>query len=132
LYAAGRIELELVPQGTLSERIRAAGAGIGGFFTRTGADTPLGEGKEHRAIDGEDYVFEHPLRADLALIRAAKADRWGNLVYRKTARNYGPAMATAAATTVAEVGEIVPLGSLDPEAVVTAGIYVDRVVEMSE
>lgn len=130
LYAVGAIELELVPQGTLSERIRAAGAGIGGFFTRTGADTILSEGKERRVIDGHDYVFETPLHADLALIKGYRADRWGNLVYRKTARNYGPAMATAAAITVAEVDEVVELGGLDPEAIVTPGIYVDRVLEV--
>ncbi|MGW6036901.1 3-oxoacid CoA-transferase subunit A [Gordonia terrae] len=131
LFETGSIELELVPQGTLSERIRAAGAGIGGFYTRTGADTMLSEGKERRVIDGKDYVLEEPLHADLALIKGHRADRWGNLVYRKTARNYGPAMATAATITVAEVNEIVELGDLDPEIIVTPGIYVDRVYEVT-
>jgi 3-oxoadipate CoA-transferase alpha subunit len=128
LYRAGRIELELVPQGNLAERIRAAGAGIGAFFTPTGAGTLLGEGKEQRTIDGREYVLEYPIRADLALIKAYRADRAGNLVYRKTARNFGPIMATAAITTVVQVDEIVPTGSLDPEAVVTPGIFVDRLV----
>ena len=130
LYASKRIELELVPQGTLSERIRAAGAGIGGFYTRTGADTELGLGKERRTIDGQDYVLEWPLYGDYALVRAAAADRWGNLVYNKTARNYGPTMATAARTTIVEVAKVVPLGELDPEVIVTPGIFVDRVVEV--
>jgi 3-oxoadipate CoA-transferase alpha subunit len=128
LYRAGRIELELVPQGNLAERIRAAGAGIGAFFTPTGAGTLLGEGKEQRTIEGREYVLEYPIRADLALIKASRADRAGNLVYRKTARNFGPIMATAAITTVVQVDEIVPTGSLDPEAVVTPGIFVDRLV----
>jgi 3-oxoadipate CoA-transferase alpha subunit len=127
-YRAGRIELEVVPQGNLAERIRAAGAGIGGFFTPTGYGTLLAEGKESRIIDGRGYVFESPLHADFALIKAHKADRWGNLVYRKTARNFGPIMATAAATTIAQVSEIVPLGELDPENVITPGIFVSRVV----
>ena len=131
LYRAGKIELELVPQGNLAERIRAAGAGIGGFFTPTGAGTTLAAGKETRQIDGRDYVLEHPIHADYALIRALKADRWGNLVYRKTARNFGPVMATAAKVTVAQVSEIVELGALDPESVVTPGIFVNRVVEVS-
>jgi 3-oxoadipate CoA-transferase alpha subunit len=128
LYRAGEIELELVPQGNLAERIRAAGAGIGAFFTPTGFGTLVAEGKEVRTIDGRDYVLEHPIRADFALVSALHGDRWGNLVYRKTARNFGPIMATAAATTVAQVDEIVDLGVLDPENVVTPGIFVDRVV----
>ncbi|WP_295781931.1 3-oxoacid CoA-transferase subunit A [uncultured Microbacterium sp.] len=132
LYRAGEIELELVPQGNLAERIRAAGAGIGGFFTPTGVGTHLAEGKETRQIDGRDYVLEYPIRADVALISARAADRWGNLVYRETARNFGPIMAAAATTTVAQVDEIVELGSLDPEAVVTPGLYVDRVVAVGE
>jgi 3-oxoadipate CoA-transferase alpha subunit len=126
----GQSSLKLVAQGTLSERIPAAGAGIGGFFTRTGADTTLSKGKERRVIDGHDYVFETPLHADLALIKGYRADRWGNLVYRKTARNYGPAMATAAELTVVEVDAVVELGELDPEAIITPGIYVDRVWEI--
>lgn len=132
LYRDGKVELELVPQGNLAERIRAAGAGIGGFFTPTGFGTQLAEGKETRRIDGRDYVLEYPIRADVALISARAADRWGNLVYRETARNFGPIMAAAAATTVVQVDEIVELGSLDPEAVVTPGIYVDRVVAVGE
>ncbi|WP_166865979.1 3-oxoacid CoA-transferase subunit A [Salinibacterium sp. ZJ70] len=132
LYRAGRIELELVPQGNLAERIRAAGAGIGAFYTPTGFGTQLAEGRETRRIDGRDYVLEHPIRADVALISAYRADRWGNLVFRETARNFGPIMATAATTTIVQVDEIVPLGSLDPEAVVTPGIYVDRVVALGE
>ena len=130
-YRAGRIELEVVPQGNLAERIRAAGAGIGGFFTPTGYGTRLAEGKESRIIDGRGYVFESPLHADFALIKAHKADRWGNLVYRKTARNFGPIMATAAAVSIAQVSEIVPLGELDPESIITPGIFVNRVVETS-
>ena len=128
LYRAGKIELEVVPQGNLAERIRAGGAGIGGFFTPTGVGTPLAEGKEVRTIDGRDYLLEYPIKADVALIRAHRADSMGNLVYRKTGRNFGPIMATAAALTVAEVTEILPVGGLDPEAVVTPGIYVDRIV----
>ncbi|TFD65132.1 3-oxoacid CoA-transferase subunit A [Cryobacterium ruanii] len=128
-YRAGKIELELVPQGNLAERIRAAGAGIGGFFTPTGYGTLLAEGKESRIIDDRGYVFESPLHAEFALIKAYKADRWGNLVYRKTARNFGPIMATAAVTTIAQVGQIVPLGTLDAEHVVTPGIFVNRVVQ---
>jgi 3-oxoadipate CoA-transferase, alpha subunit len=128
LYRAGRIELEVVPQGNLAERIRAGGAGIGGFYTPTGVGTLLAEGKELRTIDGRDYVLEYPIKADLALIRAHRADLLGNLVYRKTGRNFGPIMATAATLTVAEVSEVVPLGGIDPEAVVTPGIFVDRVV----
>lgn len=132
LYRAGEIELELVPQGNLAERIRAAGAGIGGFFSPTGVGTQLAEGKELRTIDGRDYVLEHPIKADYALISALRADRWGNLVYRETARNFGPVMATAAATTVVQVDELVPLGWIDPETVVTPGIFVDRVVAVGE
>jgi 3-oxoadipate CoA-transferase alpha subunit len=128
LYRAGEIELELVPQGNLAERIRAAGAGIGAFFTPTGYGTPLAEGKETRMIDGRHHVLEHPIHADFALIKAERADRWGNLVYRKTARNFGPIMATAARCTVVQVREIVALGALDPEAIVTPGIFVQRVV----
>jgi 3-oxoadipate CoA-transferase alpha subunit len=128
LYRAGRIELELVPQGTLAERIRAGGAGIGGFYTRAGVGTLLAEGKETRTIDGVDYLLELPIHADAALIQALRADPMGNLVYNKTGRNFGPIMATAAALTVAEVREVVVLGDLDPEHVVTPGIYVDRVV----
>ncbi|WP_306392250.1 3-oxoacid CoA-transferase subunit A [Telluria beijingensis] len=129
LYRAGEIELELTPQGNLAERIRAAGAGIGGFFTPTGYGTLLAEGKESRIIDGRGYVFETPLRADFALIKALKGDRWGNLVYRKTARNFGPIMATAAKVAIAQVGQIVELGELDPETIVTPGIFVQRVVK---
>ena len=131
LYRAGRIELELVPQGNLAERIRAAGAGIGAFYTPTGVGTPLAEGKEVRRIDGRDYVMELPLRGDVALVKAFTADTWGNLVYRKTARNFGPIMAAAATTTVAQVASVVPAGALDPEVVVTPGIYVDRVLDLS-
>jgi 3-oxoadipate CoA-transferase alpha subunit len=130
LYKAGDIELELVPQGNLAERIRAAGAGIGAFYTPTGYGTPLAEGKETRRIDGRDYVLEYPIYADFALIKALRGDRWGNLVYRKAARNFGPIMATAAKCAIAQVREIVNLGDLDPEAVVTPGIFVRRVVEV--
>jgi 3-oxoadipate CoA-transferase alpha subunit len=130
LYRAGEIELELVPQGNLAERIRAAGAGIGGFYTPTGYGTALAEGKETRVIDGRHYVLEHPIHADFALIKALRADRWGNLVYRKTARNFGPIMASAARCTIAQVREVVNLGDLDPEDVVTPGIFVSRVVEI--
>ena len=128
LYRSGRIELELVPQGNLAERIRAAGAGIGAFFTPTGYGTALAEGKETRRIGGRDYVLEYPIHADFALVKALKGDRWGNLVYRKTARNFGPIMASAAKCAIAQVSEIVELGALDPEAVVTPGIFVKRVV----
>jgi len=129
-YRAGRIELELVPQGNLAERIRAAGAGIGAFFTPTGYGTPLAEGKETRVLDGVPMVLETPLRADVALVKAHRADTAGNLVYRRTARNFGPVMATAAERTVAQVREVVPAGALDPEAVVTPGIYVEAVVAL--
>jgi 3-oxoadipate CoA-transferase alpha subunit len=130
VYRRGEVELELTPQGTLSERIRAAGAGIGGFYVRTAVDTELAEGKEHRVIDGVPHVLELPLRADLALIRAERADRWGNLTYNKAARNFGPTMAAAATRTVAEARAIVELGELDPETIVTPGIYVTSVVEV--
>ena len=129
-WRAGAIELELVPQGNLAERIRAAGAGIGAFFTPTGFGTPLADGKETRVIDGRGYLLEYPLRGDVALIAAYKADELGNLVYRKTARNFGPIMAAAATTTVAQVDEIVPVGALDPEHAVTPCLYVDRVVRV--
>ncbi|HEV3431392.1 MAG TPA: 3-oxoacid CoA-transferase subunit A [Paraburkholderia sp.] len=132
LYRAGEVELELVPQGNLAERIRAAGAGIGGFFTPTGYGTKLAEGKETRLIDGRHYVLEAPLHADFALIKAYKGDRWGNLVYRKTARNFGPIMASAAKVAIAQVSEIVELGALDPENIVTPGIFVQRVVEVPQ
>jgi 3-oxoadipate CoA-transferase alpha subunit len=132
LYHAREIELELVPQGNLAERIRAAGAGIGAFFTPTGYGTSLAEGKETREINGRSYVLEYPIEADFALIKALRADRWGNLVYRKTARNFGPIMAAAAKCTIAQVREVVNLGDLDPEVVVTPGIYVKRVVEIPE
>ena len=130
LYRSGKLELELVPQGNLAERIRAAGAGIGGFYTRTGYGTELAKGKETREIDGRMYVLESPIHADLALIKAERGDRWGNLVYRKTARNFGPVMAMAATLTVASVHEIVELGELDPETIVTPGIFVQRVVRV--
>ena len=129
-YLDGELELELIPQGTMSERIRAAGAGLGGFFTPTGADTGLAEGKEVRIIDGRKYVLEYPLLGDFALIRADRADRWGNLTYRSSARNYGPTMATAAPVTIVQARELVELGDIDPECVVTPGIFVDRVVEI--
>ena len=128
LYRAGKVELELVPQGNLAERMRAAGAGIGAFFCPTGVGTPLAEGKETREIDGRTYVLEYPIRGDVALVGAHRADRMGNLVYRKTARNFGPVMATAAASTVVQVREVVEIGELDPEAVVTPSIFVDKVV----
>jgi 3-oxoadipate CoA-transferase, alpha subunit len=128
LYRAGKIELEVVPQGTLAERLRAGGAGIGAFYSPTGVGTLLAAGKETREIDGRAYVLEYPIKGDLALIGAHRADRMGNLVYRKTARNFGPLMATAAATVAVQVSAIVGTGTLDPEAVVTPGIYVDRVV----
>jgi 3-oxoadipate CoA-transferase, alpha subunit len=128
LYRAGEIELEVVPQGNLAERMRAAGAGIGAFFCPTGVGTPLAEGKETREIDGRHYVLEYPIHGDVALVGAHVADRMGNLVYRKTARNFGPVMATAAATTIVQVSRVVETGELDPEVVVTPSIYVDRVV----
>jgi 3-oxoadipate CoA-transferase alpha subunit len=131
LYRAGEIELEIVPQGNLAERIRAAGAGIGGFFSPTGVGTELADGKEERTIDGRRYVLEYPIKADVALVSAYRGDRWGNLVYRETARNFGPIMASAAATTIVQVDEVVDLGTLDPEAVVTPGIFVERVVAVT-
>lgn len=130
LYRAGTIELEVVPQGNLAERIRAGGAGIGGFFTPTGVGTLLAKGKETRVIDGREYVLESPIKGDVALIGAYQGDQLGNLVYRKTSRNFNPVMATAATITIAQVDEIVEVGSLDPESIVTPAIYVDRVVEV--
>ncbi|HDX4050188.1 TPA: 3-oxoacid CoA-transferase subunit A [Enterobacter soli] len=131
LYRRGEVKLELVPQGNLAARIQAGGSGLGGIFTPTGFGTELAQGKETRRIDGKDYVFETPLKADFALIKALKADRWGNLVFDKTGRNFGPIMATAAACTIAQVSETVALGELDPEAVVTPGIFVQRVVSVT-
>jgi 3-oxoadipate CoA-transferase alpha subunit len=131
LYRAGRIELEVVPQGNLAERMRAAGAGIGAFFSPTGVGTPLAEGKETRTIEGRDYVMELPIRGDVALIAAHIGDRMGNVVYRKTARNFGPVMATAAGRTIVEVGRVVETGAIDPEVVVTPGIYVDTLLDLS-
>lgn len=130
-YRSGEIELELVPQGNLAERLRAAGAGIGAFFTPTGYGTSLAEGKETRTIEGRNYVLEYPLRGDVALIKALAADEQGNLIYRKTARNFGPVMAAAAERTVAQVEQILPAGELDPESVITPGIYVDVITEVS-
>ncbi|HJQ89968.1 MAG TPA: 3-oxoacid CoA-transferase subunit A [Propionibacteriaceae bacterium] len=130
LYRAGTIELELVPQGNLAERMRAAGAGIGAFYGPTGVGTPLAEGKEQRMIDGRDYLLEYPIKGDVALIGAYVGDRMGNLVYRKTARNFGPVMATAAALTIAEVHRVVEIGQIDPEVVVTPGIFVDRILDL--
>ena len=131
MWAAGKVELEVVPQGTLSERIRAAGAGIGAFYTPTGVGTQLAEGKEVRKINGRDQVLEYPLKGDVAFVLAKAADRWGNLIYNKSARNFGPVMAPAADLTVVQVHEIVELGALDPEAIVTPSIFVDRVVKMA-
>jgi 3-oxoadipate CoA-transferase, alpha subunit len=131
MYREGRIELEVVPQGTLAERIRAAGAGIGGFYTRTTIGTPLADGKERRVYNGDEYVLEDPLYADIALVKADLADRWGNLTYRLAARNFGPIMCTAAKTTIVQARRIVPLGDIPPESVVTPGIFVDRVVEVA-
>lgn len=130
LYRSGKIELEVVPQGNLAERIRAAGAGIGAFYSPTGVGTLLAEGKETRTINGRDYALEFPISADMALIKAHTADGRGNLVYRKTARNFGPVMATAAAMTVAQVTRVVDTGDLDPESVITPSIYVNRVVHI--
>lgn len=128
LYRNGKVELEVVPQGNLAERMRAAGAGIGAFYCPTAVGTPLAEDREVRMIDGRDYLLEYPIKGDYALISAHRADTMGNLVYRKTARNFGPVMATAAATTIVQVTKVVPLGALDPEAVVTPSIYVDKIV----
>lgn len=130
LYRSGKIELELVPQGNLAERMRAAAAGIGAFFCPTGYGTELAAGRETREIDGRQYVLEYPIHGDVALIKAEKGDRWGNLTYRMSARNFGPVMAAAAKFTVATVHEVVELGQLDPEAVVTPGIYVSQVVKI--
>ena len=130
LYRSGKLELELVPQGNLSERIRAAGAGIGAFFTPTGYGTELAKGKETREIDGKHYVLEYPIHGDVALIKAERGDRWGNLTYRKTARNFGPSMAMACKQTIASVHEIVELGGLDPEAVVTPALFVSKIVKI--
>jgi 3-oxoadipate CoA-transferase, alpha subunit len=130
LYAAGRLELELVPQGIISERMRCAAAGLGGFFSPVSVGTRLADGKEHREIDGRIYVLEKPLKGDVALIPADRGDRWGNLTYRKSARNFNPTMAMAASLSVAQVRHIVELGELDPEVVVTPGIFIDRLVEV--
>jgi 3-oxoadipate CoA-transferase alpha subunit len=129
-YRSGKLELELVPQGNLAARIQAAGAGLGAIFTPTGYGTQLAEGKKTREIGGKPYVLEMPLHADFALIKAHKGDRWGNLIYRKTARNFGPIMAMAARTTIAQVSQVVELGALDPEAIVTPGIFVKRMVQV--
>jgi 3-oxoadipate CoA-transferase alpha subunit len=131
LYRAGKIDLEVVPQGNLAERMRAAGAGIGAFFCPTGFGTDLARGRETRTIDGRDYVLEYPIRGDVALIGAHRSDRMGNLVYRKTARNFGPVMATAADLTIVEVSAVVETGDIDPEVVVSPSIYVDRVLDLS-
>ncbi|MDB5742741.1 MAG: 3-oxoadipate CoA-transferase alpha subunit [Polaromonas sp.] len=130
LYRSGKLELELVPQGNLAERIRAAGAGIGAFFCPTAYGTELARGKETREINGRQYVLEYPIYGDVALIKAERGDRWGNLTYRKSARNFGPVMATAARQTVATVHEIVELGALDPESIVTPGIHVSQIVQV--
>jgi 3-oxoadipate CoA-transferase alpha subunit len=132
LFSEGKIDLEVVPQGTLSERMRAAGAGIGGFYTRTAAGTKLAEGKETRNIKGDDYVLENPLPGDVALIKADTADRWGNLTYNKSARNFAPTMATAARVCIAQVNKIVELGEIDPEHIITPGIYVQRVIAIKD
>jgi len=130
LYASGKLELEIVPQGTLAERMRAAGAGVPAFFTPTGVGTILAEGKELREIDGRLCLLEHALKGDVALVEAWQADRWGNLTYRKSGRNFNPVMATAAALTVVQTQHVVDLGGLDPEAIVTPGIFVNRVVHV--
>lgn len=130
LYRSGQLELELVPQGNLAERLRAAGAGIGAFFCPTAAGTELAQGKETREINGRTHVLEYPIHGDVALIKAERGDRWGNLTYRMSARNFGPVMATAAKQTIASVHEIVELGQLDPEAVITPGIFVSRIVKI--
>ena len=132
MYKEGRLELEVVPQGTLAERIRAAGAGIGGFFTRTTVGTPLAEGKQRRTYNGQEYVLEDPLHADFALVKADLADRWGNLTYRLASRNFGPIMCMAAEITIVQARRIVPLGDIAPENVVTPGVFVDRVVEVAD
>ncbi len=130
LYRSGKLELELVPQGNLAERLRAAGAGVGAFFCPTAFGTELAKGKETREINGRQYVLEYPIYGDVALIKAEAGDRWGNLTYRKAARNFGPVMATAAKRTIASVHEIVELGELDPEAIVTPGIFVSQIVKI--
>lgn len=130
LYRSGKLELEIVPQGNLAERLRAAGAGIGGFFCPTGYGTELAEGKETRLIDGRWYVYETPIHGDVALIKAESGDRWGNLTYRKAARNFGPVMATAAKQTIATVYELKELGELDPECIITPGIHVKKIVQV--
>lgn len=132
LYRAGEIELELVPQGTLAERIRAGGAGIPAFFTATSVDTQLAEGKEVRTFEGRDYVLEYGLKADFALIKCKQADRYGNLVFNKTARNFGPIMAMAAKTTIVQAGSLVEVGVIDPEEIVTPGIFVNRIVTVAD
>ncbi len=132
LYVQGKIELEVLPQGTLSERMRAAGAGIGGFYPPTAAGTLLGEGKETREIDGRTYVLELPLKGDVALIKGDTADRWGNITYNKSARNFGPVMAMAADLTIVQVNQFVELEDMDPETIVTPGIFVDRVVQVGD
>ncbi|MHC8943674.1 3-oxoadipate CoA-transferase alpha subunit [Advenella incenata] len=131
MYKEGKIELECVPQGTIAERLHAAGAGIGGFYTRTSYGTDLAKGKETRNIDGVDYVFEKPIHGDFALVLAEKGDRWGNLIYRKAARNFGPVMCMAAKTTIVQVKQKVELGQLDPETIITPGIFVNRIVEVA-
>lgn len=131
MYKDGKIELECVPQGTIAERLHAAGAGIGGFYTRTSYGTDLAKGKETRNIDGVDYVFETPIHGDFALVLAEKGDRWGNLIYRKAARNFGPVMCMAAKTTIVQVKQKVELGQLDPESIITPGIFVNRIVEVA-
>ncbi len=130
MYAAGKIDLECVPQGTIAERLHAGAAGLGGFFTPTGYGTDLAKGKETREIEGKHYIFEKPIRGDFALILAEQGDRWGNLVYRKAARNFSPVMCQAAATTIVQVKKIVELGELDPEHIITPGIFVNRVIEI--
>lgn len=130
LYAAGKIELECVPQGTIAERLHAGAAGLGGFYTPTAYGTELAKGKETREIDGKYYVFEKPLRGDFALIMAEQGDCWGNLVYRKAARNFNPIMCQAATTSIVQVREIVELGALDPEQIVTPSIFVNRLIEI--
>ena len=131
LYAAGRIELELVPQGIISERMRCGAAGLGGFYSPVSVGTRLAEGKEHREIDGRDYVLEKPLKGDVALLSADRADRWGNLTYRKSARNFNPTMAMAASLSIVQVHHIVELGEIDPEMIITPGIFIDRVVQVA-
>ena len=131
LYAAGRIELELVPQGIISERMRCGAAGLGGFYSPVSVGTRLAEGKEHREIDGRTYVLEQPLKGDVALLAADRADRWGNLTYRKSARNFNPTMAMAASLSIVQVHHIVELGEIDPEMIITPGIFIDRVVQVA-